>query len=68
MKFLLSSRNKQVSMPVKQCDQIEMLWDACFNHLPTRLDFLNMKLNFLLGMAGIMIALMTLMIALSSMP
>lgn len=51
--------------PTTLHEQIEMMWYACFNHLPHKIDTLNWKLNFLLSGVGVVIALLGLIIAVS---
>ncbi len=59
--------NKLVSKPTITEKQVDMLWDACFNHIPSRLDWMNTKINFILTFLAIELALtglaLTLLIA-----
>jgi len=48
--------------PDKQKDQISELWDACFNHLPTHIRWLNVKVNFILAMIGVVMAMVAVSI------
>lgn len=57
MKHLLPEK------PEKQKDQISELWDAVFNHIPTQIGWLNMKMNFILALVGIILALVAVSIA-----
>ncbi len=41
--------------PEKQKDQIGMLWDAVYNHIPTRLKWQDIKLNFILGLIALVL-------------
>ncbi len=43
--------------PDKQKDQLSELWDAVYNHLPTRINWLDIKINFILALLGVVIAL-----------
>ncbi len=51
--------------PNKQKDQISDLWDAVFNHLPTQISWLNVKMNFTLVIMGIILALIAASIILA---
>ena len=55
--------------PEKQKDQITQLWDACFNPIPTSLGWLNLKVNFILGLMSVIltIATVSLIVAINSM-
>ena len=51
--------------PDKQRDQISMLWDAVYNHIPTQLHWQNTKVNFVLAMLGLLIGLTALSLSLT---
>lgn len=42
--------------PDTQEKKVDMIWDFCFNHLPSRLWFQDIKINFLLALLAILIA------------
>ena len=42
--------------PEKQGEQISMLWDAVFNHIPTKLKWVSVKLNFVLVFLALILA------------
>jgi len=48
--------------PKTQREQIGMLWDACFNHIPTKLDWLDKKVAFIMVMMALILALMSVLI------
>ncbi len=50
--------------PETQEEQINMLWDGVFNHLPHRLAWLNIKINFILTFMAIELGLTGFAIAL----
>jgi len=58
----LFNGNNIPKKPKLQKDQIEQLWDAAFNHLPTRIRWIDTKLNFVLVFLGILMALIALML------
>jgi len=39
--------------PKTQREQTSMLWDAVFNHIPERLTWQDMKLNFILALLAL---------------
>ena len=48
--------------PEREDEQISMLWDAVYNHIPHRLDFLNVKINFILAFIALVLALLGVII------
>ena len=40
-------------------DQVSMLWDAVYNHIPTQLAWQNMKINFILTFVAMILVLLT---------
>lgn len=52
--------------PVKaltDTDKIDQLWEAVFNHIPSQLRWQNTKINFILAINGVILALVALMVA-----
>lgn len=49
--------NGVVVRPKDEKEQGDMIWDACFNHLPHRLAWLNIKINFILVFMAIELGL-----------
>ena len=43
-------------------DQVDMIWTQCFNHIPTKLKWLDVKLNFILVFMGLVLALLAVTI------
>lgn len=43
--------------PTKEKEQISMLWDAVWNHLPHQLNFMDTKINFILAFMALLMAL-----------
>jgi len=50
--------------PDKQKDQIDMMWVALYNHTPHRFRWMDIKMNFLIGLHGLQLALIAIVIAL----
>jgi len=50
--------------PDKIEDQVSMLWEACFNHIPSQLHFQELKINFVLMFLGLILALIGVLIVL----
>jgi hypothetical protein len=48
--------NRTPQKPKNQKEQISMLWDAVYNHLPSRLNWQDKKLNFILIFMGLILA------------
>ena len=48
--------------PTRQRDQIDMLWDGVFNHLPTKIKWIDVKVNFLMAFVALILALMGIMV------
>lgn len=46
------------SKPQEQKDQISMLWDAVYNHIPARLKWQDVKLNFILGFMALILVVL----------
>lgn len=40
-------------------EQISMLWEACFNHIPSQLKWLDIKLTFILTFVALILGLLT---------
>lgn len=57
--------NSLPEKPDKQKEQIGMLWDACFNHIPTQLSWLNIKVNFILAIMGVILTLVAISIVIA---
>lgn len=45
--------------PEKQKDQISMLWDAVYNHLPCQIHWQDKKINFILAFVSLILGLLT---------
>ena len=43
--------------------QIDMLWDAAFNHIPSKLRWLDIKLDFILVFTALILGLLGIIIA-----
>lgn len=56
--------NKMPDKPKTQKAQIDMLWDACFNHIPSKLKWMNLKINMVLTFGAFALALLGIVIAL----
>jgi len=57
--------NKEIpEKPQKQRDQIDALWEACFNHIPTQLNILGLKINFVLIFIGLILAFLAALLVL----
>lgn len=54
--------NKTPEKPKTTKTQIEMIWSQCFNHIPSRLKWLDLKLNFVLVFMGLILALLAVII------
>lgn len=54
--------NKMPEKPKTQKEQISMLWEGVFNHIPTQLKWQNVKLNFILAFMGLVLALLAVII------
>jgi len=50
--------------PKAMKNQISMLWDAVYNHIPTQLSSQRMQMNFIMGILGLIMALNGALIAL----
>lgn len=55
-------KNQTPEKPDKQKDQISMLWDACFNDIPHRLKWQDVKINFILGFMGVVLTLIAVIL------
>ena len=55
---------KCIKKPTKMSAQIDMVWDELFNHIPSRLRWQDVKLNFLLGFVALILGLLGVLIAL----
>lgn len=50
--------------PQKQKDQIDQLWDAVYNHIPSKLGVLGIKVNFILVFMGLNLAFLAALMVL----
>lgn len=50
--------------PETQRAQIEMLWEAAYNHLPHKISILGVKVNLIMAFGGLSLALLAVVIAL----
>ena len=50
--------------PKTHDEQMDMIWEACFNHIPTRLGWVDLKVNFILAFIGIVLALVAVSLGL----
>jgi len=50
--------------PKTHDEQMDMVWDALFNHIPTRLAWVDLKVNFILAFIGIVLALVAVSLGL----
>jgi len=48
--------------PKAQKDQLSMLWDAVYNHIPTRIRWIDVKVNFMLGFLGLILGLLAILV------
>lgn len=55
-------KNNIPEKPKTQKEQISMLWDAVYNHLPTRLGWIDIKIGFIMGFLGLILALLGVLI------
>ena len=57
-------KHEMPEKPESHDDQMDMVWIAIFNHMPTQLGWLNTKMTFLLSFMGVLVALTSLALAL----
>jgi hypothetical protein len=50
-------RNHIPPKPKSAAKQREMLWDGVFNHIPTRLNWIDLQIKFIMLLIAAMIAL-----------
>ncbi len=50
--------------PKTNTAKIDLVWDAVFNHLPTQLRWVNLKMNFIIAFMALILGLLGLIIAL----
>ena len=60
---LFKNNSEKPKKPEDEKEQISMLWDQMFNHLPTWMRFVEMRFNFNWLLFGIVIALLACLIA-----
>ena len=48
--------------PTKQKEQIDMMWQAVYNHLPTKIKWIDVKANFILALVALILALQGVLI------
>lgn len=58
------TRNNIPEKPNATKDQVSMLWDAVYNHLPSRLSWQDKKISFVLAITGLSLGLLGVIIAL----
>jgi len=51
------SKNKIPDKPDNPDEQIDMLWDMSFNHIPTWLAALNWKVNTIMILLAVVVAM-----------
>ena len=51
--------------PTAQKDQIAMMWESLYNHIPHKFQLIDLKMNFLLSLVGIEVALIAAVIVLA---
>ena len=54
--------NKMPDKPQTMKEQVDMLWDAVYNHIPSKLRWQNVKLNFILTFMALVLALQAVLI------
>jgi len=59
---MFTFRTKLPTKPKTQKGQIDMLWEACFNHLPTRLKWVDTKVSFILGFTALILGLLGVLV------
>ena len=59
----------ETTKPLTLEEKIDLIWDACFNHLPslfagceTRLKWQDVKMNFLLALLAIILAFLAVQV------
>ena len=60
---LFKNNSEKPKKPEDEKEQISMLWDMMYNHLPTWMRFVEMRFNFNWLLFGIVIALLACLIA-----
>jgi len=59
MPFLdFPNRNKMPQKPQRQKDQVDMLWDAVFNHLPSKLNWIDIEIKFVFLLLVVILAIL----------
>jgi len=61
----MANKNQTPKKPTKMEEQIDQLWEACFNHIPSQLRWQNTKLNFIMGFMALVLAFMAAVIVLT---
>ena len=46
--------------PKTMKEQIDQLWEACFNHIPSRLKWMDTKIAFILAFIAIVMVLVSI--------
>ena len=55
--------NEMPKKPKSLEDQIDTLWDIVANHILSRLHWQDIKLNFIMGLVALILALVSILIA-----
>ena len=53
---------EELKKPKTMKAQVDVLWEVCTNHIPTRLKWLDVKVNFILAFTGLVLALVAISI------
>ena len=51
--------NKQLQKPESLEEKVDLIWEAAFNHIPTQINWLNLKLTFILTFVALILGLLT---------
>ena len=54
---------KHIEKPKTTKAQMDLVWRQAFNHIPSKLNWLDMKLNFILVFTALILGLLGVLIA-----
>ena len=52
-------KKQKDAKPESEKEQLSTLWDQVFNHIPTQIAWLNLKLTFILTLVALILGLLT---------
>jgi len=61
----MSDKHEPPNKPETMKGQVDQLWEAVYNHIPTHLLWLDKKINFILGITGVILALVSIALVLA---